>query len=255
MKPSINRRQCLKALFWGMPAAVLAWTFWLEPRWLNVRRVRVTDGKPSLRVVHFTDLHCTGDTGWLRSIVDRINGLSPDLVCFTGDLAEDEMSARAAAAVLKDIRAPVYACPGNHDTWRITGAARSVYTALAGTGGAWLDGGKAVMRDGKTTIHGLGPHSGHPVSDPGTRNIVLLHYPGRVSRLPGRYDLILAGHTHGGQVRVPFAGPLILPHESGKYDLGLFQPPAGPLHVSAGVGWFFLRARFNCRPEIVLLEL
>jgi uncharacterized protein len=66
---------------------------------------------------------------------------------------------------------------------------------------------------------------------------------------------MLAGHSHGGQVRLPGIGPLIVPFQVGRYDLGLFQTKAGPLYVSSGIGWFMWKLRFNCRPEIAVFEV
>ena len=87
-------------------------------------------------------------------------------------------------------------------------------------------------------------------------NLLLVHYPSWADVFAEqRFDLILAGHTHGGQVRLPFIGPLILPFDSGTYDLGLFQTGSGPLYVSSGVGNFYADVRFNCRPEIVVFEI
>ena len=71
----------------------------------------------------------------------------------------------------------------------------------------------------------------------------------------GKFDAILAGHSHGGQVRIPFYGAMIVPYNTGKYELGLFNTKSGPLYVSSGVGWFYLNMRFNCRPEIVVFEI
>lgn len=68
-------------------------------------------------------------------------------------------------------------------------------------------------------------------------------------------DAVLAGHSHGGQARLPLIGPLVTPFGVGKYDLGRFQTPSGPLYVRAGVGWFDLNIRFRCRPEITGIEL
>jgi len=61
--------------------------------------------------------------------------------------------------------------------------------------------------------------------------------------------------SHGGQVRIPFYGPLMLPFGVNQYDLGLFQTPSGPLYVNAGIGYFHLNVRFNCRPEITVFEI
>ena len=66
---------------------------------------------------------------------------------------------------------------------------------------------------------------------------------------------MLAGHSHGGQVRIPFYGSVIVPFLVDEYDLGLFQTKAGPLYVNAGIGWFSCPIRFNCRPEITVVEI
>jgi predicted MPP superfamily phosphohydrolase len=86
--------------------------------------------------------------------------------------------------------------------------------------------------------------------------VVLFHYPEWVEKLGQyRFDIALAGHSHGGQVRIPFFGPVITPSDIGRYDLGLFQTASGPLYVGAGLGWFHLKVRFNCRPEITVIEI
>ena len=88
------------------------------------------------------------------------------------------------------------------------------------------------------------------------KNIVLFHYPQWVDKLTAyKFDLALAGHSHGGQVRIPFYGPLVTPWGVDQYDLGLFRTASGPLYVGAGLGWFYLNLRFNCRPEITVIEI
>ena len=84
-----------------------------------------------------------------------------------------------------------------------------------------------------------------------------MHYPAQVKRLGGQnFDLILAGHSHGGQVRLPFYGALFLPSRVDEYNLGLFPTKAGPLYVNAGIGYIGENNfRFNCRPEITLIEM
>jgi uncharacterized protein len=90
---------------------------------------------------------------------------------------------------------------------------------------------------------------------PGVKNILLLHYPLLAERLANKFDLMLAGHSHGGQVRIPFYGALVLPFWVGRYDLGMFRLPAGPLYVNPGLGWLAVPIRFNCRPEITVFEI
>ena len=112
-------------------------------------------------------------------------------------------------------------------------------------------------RDGKLTLTGLTCQSGHrPEPARGTRNLLLMHYPAWMKRFDGlRFDLLLAGHSHGGQVRLPYFGPVVVPWGVDEYDWGLFETKTGPLYVNAGIGWFFLNVRFRCRPELTVFEL
>ena len=93
--------------------------------------------------------------------------------------------------------------------------------------------------------------------NPTVKNILLMHYPAWVKKLGGqKFDLMLAGHSHGGQVRIPFYGPLIVPYAVDEFDWGLFQTAAGPLYVNAGIGYIYTYGfRFNCRPEITVIEI
>jgi predicted MPP superfamily phosphohydrolase len=84
----------------------------------------------------------------------------------------------------------------------------------------------------------------------------MLHYPAWAKRMgSARFDLLLAGHSHGGQVRLPGIGAVLLPFGVDEYDLGWFKTPAGPLYVNPGIGWFPVPIRFNCRPEITVFEI
>ena len=91
---------------------------------------------------------------------------------------------------------------------------------------------------------------------PGVKRILLTHYPLVVESIKGAtYDLILSGHSHGGQVRLPFIGALIVPFGVNGYQMGTYSTPIGPLHVSSGLGTFYMPVRFLCRPEITLIEI
>jgi len=82
--------------------------------------------------------------------------------------------------------------------------------------------------------------------------LFLMHYPARVEHLRGQtFDLVLAGHSHDRQ----FYGPIMVPFGVGPYDLGMFKTEVGRLYVNAGIGWYPVPIRFNCRPEITAFEI
>jgi predicted MPP superfamily phosphohydrolase len=255
--PKITRRRflCLAAL--ASPVLIYADAEWFEPQWVKVRTIKLTGQKPSHRIVHITDIHHKGDRPYLESIVRKVNALSPDAVCFTGDLIESKPLAAEALKMLEEIKSPLFGVPGNHDYW--SGASFANFTAsFARTGGAWLLDSQTMTADGKMQIAGATCLRGAPVAlkpRAGVKNILLLHYPLLAEQVKHKFDLMLAGHSHGGQVRLPFYGALILPYWVGRYQLGMFQLPAGPLYVNPGLGWLGTPIRFNCRPEITVFEI
>jgi hypothetical protein len=254
--PRYSRRRWIGLGAGGLLLGTIADALLIEPRWLKTHRVPRFVADPGHRLVHFTDLHHKGDRPWLEHLVRRVNGLAPDFVCFTGDLVEEAAHLPEALEVLRGLRAPLYGVPGNHDYWAGVDFDR-VRDAFAATGGRWLMDEEVLVRDGRVRIVGATCTRSPDVrSRPGLKNLLLVHYPFWVDRLGGAaFDLVLAGHSHGGQVRLPFLGAVAVPGGVGAYDLGLFRTPAGPLYVGSGVGWFYANVRFDCRPEVAVLEI
>jgi hypothetical protein len=253
-----SRRRFLIAALLAAPLLAAADARCIEPKWVRTRRLRLGSGKATHRFVHFTDVHHKGDRAYLESVVRRINALSPDFVCFTGDLIEEGRHLAEALDIFAGIKSPLYGVPGNHDYWS-KAAFDGIEKCLAATGGAWLLDNQRVSGDGKFTIIGATCLHSQPAplrANPATRSILLMHYPAWVDQLGGqRYDLLLAGHSHGGQVRIPFYGAVIVPFAVGPYVMGSFDTAAGPLYVNPGIGWFPVPIRFNCRPEITVFEV
>jgi predicted MPP superfamily phosphohydrolase len=254
---SIAATPALAASILAAPALVCADAKWIEPHWVKIRSINLAGDSPTHRIVHFTDIHHKGDRPYLESVVAKINALSPDAVCFTGDLIEEKRFVPEALEILQQIKSPLYGVPGNHDYW---GHANFVEIgkAFAKTGGAWLMDSQITTADGKVHITGVTCLQGRPFPLPpkaGLKNIMLLHYPLLAEQVKHPFDLLLAGHSHGGQVRIPFYGALLLPYWVGRYDLGMFRVPAGPLYVNPGIGWLQVPIRFNCRPEITVFEV
>ena len=254
----VTRRRFLLASLLSAPFAAAADAKWLEPDWVKTRWIRLSKSKPTHRLVHFTDVHHKGDRAYLLSVVRRINALSPDLVCFTGDLIEQGKHLPEALEIFGGIRSPMYGVPGNHDYWSKV-PFEGIAKCFAATGGAWLLDEQRVTPDGKFSILGaawLSPKRPPLRPSSATRNIFLMHYPAWIKKLgTKKFDLVLAGHSHGGQVRIPFYGPVFVPFGVDEYDMGLFHTPCGPLYVNPGIGWFPWPIRFNCRPEITVFDV
>jgi predicted MPP superfamily phosphohydrolase len=253
-----SRRRFLLGAILAAPFLAVADAKWFEPKWIKIRRLRLGTITPRHRLIHITDIHHKGDRHYLLSVVKRINALSPDLVCFTGDLIEDRAHLSEALEILGGIKSPVYGVPGNHDYWS-KAAFQDMAKAFTLTGGGWLMDGQLVTRDGEVSIIGATCMSHtQPVFklSSATQNVLLMHYPAWVEKLGSlKFDLLLAGHSHGGQVRLPFYGPIYVPFGVDQYDMGLFRTACGPLYVNPGIGWFPVPIRFNCRPEITVFEL
>ncbi|HMO64495.1 MAG TPA: metallophosphoesterase [Verrucomicrobiota bacterium] len=246
-----------RAFLYGLlvaPALMAGYGWTVGRSRLRVRHERLSD-RPEARFVHLTDLHHKCDTALLRRVVTAIRRIAPEFVCFTGDLVEETAFLPETLAALAALGCPVFGVPGNHDYWSGADFGR-IDAALRATGGRWLVDEQAEAPGARVLL------SGHSATMPaqlrpatGRINVALVHYPAEADRLAGVFDLVLAGHSHGGQVRLPGVGALILPDRVGRYDLGRFQTPGGPLHVSAGVGTFHFNVRFGCPPEVVVMEV
>lgn len=251
----ITRRRFLGLGALALPAALGADARFVEPTALRVIRFD-TGAAGNCRFIHFTDFHHKGNVDYATKVVRTINNLAPEFVCFTGDLVEDVRFAPAAFDFIRQIDSPVYGCPGNHEyTSGISFA--ELERVFAATGGAWLADRSAVLPKHDLEIIGMGLRGARTFTAPlANRRLALMHYPQMSEWLDEhRYDLILAGHSHGGQVRLPFYGGVWLPDGVGRYQLGYYQSPAGPLYVNAGIGTYHFPLRWNCPPEITVVTM
>ncbi len=251
----LTRRQFL-GLSAGAATLLVGDSVLIEPSSIKTRYVKLGQGETTHRLVQFSDVHHKGDRAHLEDAVKQINALSPDFVCFTGDLVEQAEHVDEALTVLKGIKSPLYGVPGNHD-YISKADFKIINEAFAATGGRWLLNENMALDHGQINLIGAVCDQEQIVQPvPGAKNIVLMHYPVFVSHLEGRtFDLMLAGHSHGGQVRLPFYGAIVLPAGVGQYELGLYETASGPLYVNPGLGCLYFDIRFNCRPEITVFEV
>jgi predicted MPP superfamily phosphohydrolase len=248
----ITRRKFLGLSALALPAALGADSSAFETTALRVTKLE--RGPGPCRLIHFSDFHYRGDADYATEVVRTINELAPNFVCFTGDIVEEARFAPAAFEFIRQIKAPVYGIPGNHD-FQSGVASGDFEKAFAATGGGWLPGRTAILPEYDLELVGVG--RGVQVFDEprAARQILLLHFPQMANILQQRFDLILAGHSHGGQIRLPWVGAIVLPKGVGPYEHGFYETPGGPLYVNAGIGTYRIPFRWNCRPELTLVTI
>ena len=277
-----RRRRLALIVLLGAAAALLllgAQAFIVEPSSLEVHRDTLAlPGWPAthepLSVALIADLH-TG-APWkgldeLARIVDTTNALRPDLVLLLGDyvihgvLGGHFVPPEESAPLLGRLVAPlgVFAVLGNHDHWfdadRVRVALESAgITVLEDRarrierpgGDFWLVGLKDYWEDDRDLPGAIAPLTDELPA------LAFTHNPDMFATLPGRFALVLAGHTHGGQVALPLLGRPIVPSAYGqRYASGHIVEQGRHLFVTTGIGTSILPVRFGVPPEIVLLTL
>lgn len=228
---------------------------------------RLPEALRGLSICHWSDLHFSGriDRDYFHEVVRQTNALRPDLIALTGDVCDAAHCIDWIVETLGPAEAPLgkYFILGNHDL-RTKDVAR-LRAALAEAGFVDVGGQHRLIADGQIEIAGnelpwLGEAPAPPDATlPAERDplqLLLAHTPDQYAwaRAQG-YDLMLAGHTHGGQVRLPVVGPIICPSWHGtKYAYGFFHDAPTVMHVSRGTASLF-PLRINCPPEITRLML
>jgi predicted MPP superfamily phosphohydrolase len=282
MPPAPNFRTRL-ARFLGKNWARVGYAYHVEPTWLEVNRLPlpVRNLPPAfhgLKIAHLTDFHCGKQIpgGYLEGALERTMAEQPDLIALTGDFVhKGYRHVGPSAKLFRHLKAPlgVYAVLGNHDfsvrnalgVRRYPGLHQAVADAL-GAEGVRVLRNEAVRfeRDGGgLVVAGLddlwsrecSADAALAGSSPDTPRVVLAHNPQAVELMAGhRFDLVLSGHTHGGQIDWPGLGRVLLGKKAKRWAAGLYPHAEGHVYVNKGVG-FGWRFRFGVRPEVAVFTL
>lgn len=255
------------------------WAFWIGPGRLVVREVELVlplwaAEHAGLRVAVLTDLHVGSPRQgeeMLRRIVRETNAVDPDVIVLLGDLVTQGMAGgrfvepERIAGTLADLEAPLgtFAVLGNHDAWF---DAERVARALRENGIPVLeDSAASIEWEGRSFwISGVsdlwtGAHNvGAALADvPDDAPVLLItHNPDVFPEIPARVSLTLAGHTHGGQVKLPVIGAPIVPSRFGqRYAAGHVVEGGRHLYVGTGTGTSIVPVRLGVPPEVVVLTL
>lgn len=241
---------------------------------LTIQLPRLPDAFRAMRIVQISDFHYAEFTEafFLREMVERVNRLRPDMVLLTGDFVSfapmpvsfARRCAPRCAEILSAIECPLrYASLGNHDY--VVGP-QYVAKPLEEYGiPVLINSSIALERDGQRLwLAGLGsacengadPARAIPRAAAKEPIILMAHEPDILPDI-ARYnvDLMLSGHTHGGQVRIPFIPPFHLPDFGKRYVEGLFRYGPTQLYVNRGIGAVGVPFRFRCPPEITVITL
>jgi uncharacterized protein len=245
---------------------------WFEAGWVRLRvRELLLPGLPreldGLRIAHLSDFHLGVPSRGVRAVkraVEWVAERQPDLVCVTGDLLSRPRAERQLLALLAKLPHP-YVVLGNHD-YAISRDpfSRPVELGQLEHGTMLLDSSVTVEERGKRVeLAGVDPRTwlekrassfDEPAAD---LCILLCHFPRVLDVVPtGRWNLILAGHLHAGQIVLPYGfGKLLLAHPRALYPGGVFERDGTVMHVSPGLGTTFVPFRFFARPEATELVL
>lgn len=263
---------------------VLALTLWsvlIEPRWVAHRSfdAKLNDSKPlGLKVILTSDWHFTKKPLWrvmtharAEEIIEDINKTNPDIVLITGDLiaepSQKPIFAKTAeeeiALTLGKLKASkgVYAVLGNHDNWY---SHEQMKQALAQQHIQVLENEASFNKAAKLWIAGVGDDTtGHAQSAKAVSQIpsdeptlIMMHDPANFAELPKLNSISFAGHTHGGQIYIPWYGALVIPSRAPRsWAYGWVEHHNNFMYVTSGLGVSILPVRFNMRPEWVQFNI
>jgi len=224
-----------------------------------------------LRITHLSDFHLgvpSPGVGAVWQAAAWARERKPDLVVVSGDLLTHPRGEPMLRRLVRVLPRPTYVVLGNHDIAlsRDPQARRSDLRELEPATLLRDEGRLLELRGRSVWIAGADPRlivRGRPRLDPNRLardadfSILICHYPRVLDHLePGRFDLVLAGHMHDGQIALPFPGGKVrLAHPGARFIAGVYRNAAGTMHVSSGLGTTFVPFRFAARPEATELIL
>jgi uncharacterized protein len=247
-----------------------------EASWPRLRELELdVPGLPpaldGLRVAHLSDFHLGVPSTGVRAVERGVAWAAeraPDLVAITGDLLTHPRGEPRLRRLVASLPQPTFAILGNHDVAiaRDPLARRSSLRDLAPARLLRDEGELIELRGRSVWIAGVHPRmvvrgrrrlDANQLARDADFRILLCHYPRVLDELePDRFDLVLSGHMHDGQIAIPYpGGKLRLAHPSARYANGVYRSPAAVMHVSPGLGTTFVPFRFGARPEATELVL
>lgn len=270
---TINRRKFLAGALAAAGAGALSFdsVYW-ENNHPEVTRFqwpteKWPKGAKPFRLVLISDLHLKRFGDYERKVAAMVNGLEPQMLVMAGDYIEanDRFGELLQFLALLPARCPKFAVLGNWDHWSGV-KPKDFNTEFARLGISLLDNESRALDSlpGPFCVVGVDdPTNGWERMDKAFAkvsesnfNLFLAHSPNVISNIADRpVDLLLCGHTHGGQVRIPWVKPFWLPKKCEGYEAGFYEKTGKRMYVNRGLGTSVVHVRFRCRPEITVFEI
>lgn len=266
----------------GILLILIVWTAWgntaLELNTYTISSCELPDAFDGYRIAHVSDLHNAEFGDRNQRLLEMLREAEPDMIAITGDLIDSRKTNIAVALAFAEEAvkfAPCYYVSGNHEA-RVS-EYQDLKTGLEAAGVTVLDDAQVKIEVSGESITVIGVndpsfHADYLTSDAAVMDrklselssedasftILLSHRPELFDTYAAHdMDLVLTGHAHGGQFRLPLIGGLIAPNQGlfPKYDDGLYSEGNTNMIVSRGLGNSIIPFRFNNRPEVVMIEL
>jgi uncharacterized protein len=224
----------------------------------------------NIKIAHLSDLHVKEKISVHEEIINKLAEIKPDIIVLTGDFVEEPEKIEICIKFVKQLKAKygVWAVMGNWDYWM--GSPNDLKKRLKEVGVNILINENRRIEIGNNFLYLAGVDDpftkrdnlnlalkGIPLNSKQTFTILLAHSP-NIFKLAKQHNisLTLAGHTHGGQVRLPLIGPLYsLTPTMGKYSMGLFKENNYQMYVNPGIGVSKIPFRLFCPPELTIIQL
>jgi predicted MPP superfamily phosphohydrolase len=237
----------------------------VEPYWIEVTRhhIRAPIGD-DIRIAQLTDIHTKGIGRRERNMLRILEEEKPDVIVITGDSIHESGNYAAVKTLFRMLRAPhgVWAVKGNWENALPYDGRESEETFYDSTGVRVLDNSSGNIAKGLWLV-GIDEFSkGKPDFEKALKGVpptafrmALFHSPEYFDQVAGRVDVALTGHTHGGQIRIPFFPPAYCPAGCGEFISGWYEKNGTRMYVSRGIGTSIIDVRFNSRPELTILTI
>jgi predicted MPP superfamily phosphohydrolase len=242
---------------------VILYSYFIETSWIETTNHQISlnsNSSKKIKVIQISDLHTTGLGQIEEKFLKIINSLKPDYIFITGDIATPGGTSAKYEDVLKKIKAKrnVFYIPGNWEDWEPIPDLQNI---LKRNGIVDLTN-KTIKLDENLWLVGF---ADAPTGSPdikiienipkNSKIISIFHSPIFFKEVSNLIDLAFVGHTHGGQIRLPFIGAIALPPGSANFDQGWFRKNRAQMYVNRGIGTSIVPLRFMCRPEISVFEI